>query len=107
MEEANGPLDELAKIRPRTVVFKDNTPDVRAGNKRKQSVTELTNAKFIEIHAAMARVLHLSGAGEFFDALSAKVGGYHGSAESSRSWGEMEEKLEVQSLKSALEEVLG
>ena len=107
MEEANGPLDELVKIRPRTVVFKDNTPDVRSGNKRKQSVTELPNAKFIEIHAAMAQVLHPSGAGEFFDALSAKVGEYRGSAESSPSWGEMEEKLEVQSLKSALEEVLG
>ena len=107
MQEGNGLLDELIKVKSRTVVFKDNSPDLGAGNKRKRSGGELPNPKFIEIHAAIAQVLHMSGAGNFFEALSKKVGGDGVGAEFARSWPEMEEKLKVQSLATALEEVLG
>ena len=91
MQEGNGLLYELTKIEPRTVVFRDNTPDLGTGNKRKRTGGELPNLEFMEIHAAIAQVLHTSDAGDFFDTLSEKVSEDCVGAELTRSWGEMEE----------------
>ena len=104
MQEGNGILDDLFKDKSRTVVFSDKTPDVGTGNKRKRRGGELPNPKFIEIHAAIAQVLHTSGAGTFFAAVADKVGEKGVGA---RSWAEMERKLELHSLTTALENALG
>ena len=100
LQEGNGILDESIKV-TRTIVIKDNTTDVKAGSKRKRSVTELLNPKFIGMHGAM--ILHMRGAGDFFE----RCGENGVGTEFLRSWAEVEGGIMLHTLATNLRETLG
>jgi len=51
------------------VVFVDKTPNARADPRKRARTLALPDQDFIRIHAAIAGILHASGAGKFFDEL--------------------------------------
>ncbi|KAK7690767.1 hypothetical protein QCA50_005866 [Cerrena zonata] len=81
------------------VIFRDRSADLLelGGASRKRDRThDLPNPHFIAIHAAIAGILHMSGAGKFFDELLDKYGGDDDSAPLLR-WEEFELYMGVRS----------
>ncbi|KIM46724.1 hypothetical protein M413DRAFT_261455 [Hebeloma cylindrosporum] len=74
----------------RPITFMDHSHDFSQGStgKRRNCSLELPNRDFSAIHAAIAEVLNMSGAGRFFDVLLNKYN--RGSAFDVRSWPELE-----------------
>jgi hypothetical protein len=60
----------------RIVVFRDRSAEFEQSSSRKRKAPEidLPDPQFIAIHAAIAEVLHMSGAGGFLDELFRKFG---------------------------------
>ncbi|KAF8342439.1 hypothetical protein F5887DRAFT_357699 [Amanita rubescens] len=60
----------------RIVVFRDRSAEFEKSSSRKRKAPDidLPDTKFIAIHAAIAEILHMSGAGRFFDELFRKFG---------------------------------
>lgn len=63
------------------MVFRDRTEDLlQPGPRKRHRPIDLPDPRFIAIHAGIAGILHMSGAGKFFDELLDKYQGEGGSA---------------------------
>ncbi|KAF5378191.1 hypothetical protein D9615_007500 [Tricholomella constricta] len=84
------------------VEFKDHSEKFQddKGRKRGREIS-LPNPRYLRIHAAIAGILHMSGAGIFFDELLKRFGdGKGGSAV--RSWEEFDREVETANLRKEL-----
>jgi len=75
------------------LVFKDESGKFIEGSCERSRVLELPNPTFIRIHAAIAGILHMSGAGRFFDELLAYFG-QEDTDDPVRCWAEFESIIE-------------
>jgi hypothetical protein len=87
----------------RIVEFRDRSAEFEQSGscKRKAPDIDLPDSKFIAIHAAIAEVLHMSGAGRFFDELFRTFG-----EESSRCWEDFERMVQGVKVRECLEQVI-
>jgi hypothetical protein len=85
----------LWKTDQEPVVFVDRSSDftVPANNRKRVRSISLPDPEFIRIHAAIAGILNMSGAGKFFDELLDKYRDCGGSAPFP-SWRDLERVLE-------------
>jgi hypothetical protein len=95
------------------VVFTDHSDEIGAtathtGNHTKRIA--LPNPDYLAVHAAIAGILHASGAGDFFDEV---LKGRDGSVDSEdtavppvRSWPELERMMEEEALRAAVAQAL-
>jgi hypothetical protein len=81
------------------VTFEDHGNDFSSSaNKLKRSAPiDLPNPRYIEIHAAIAGILNMSGAGKFFDELLRKYD--EDKVAAVRSWPEFEALMEAEILR--------
>lgn len=63
---------------------------------------DLPNPHYLAIHAAIAGVLNMSGAGIFFDALLEKYKDDEGNVPAVRSWPELEMLMETQLVRESI-----
>jgi hypothetical protein len=86
------------------VTFEDHGNDFSSSaNKLKRSAPiDLPNPRYIEIHAAIAGILNMSGAGEFFDELLAKYKDDNDKVAAVRSWPEFEALMEAEILRECV-----
>jgi hypothetical protein len=84
------------------VTFEDHGNDFSSSaNKLKRSAPiDLPNPRYIEIHAAIAEILNMSGAGEFFDELLRKYD--NDKVAAVRSWPEFEALMEAEILRECV-----
>ena len=89
------------------VVFRDHSNDSEpsGSRKRKRSVA-LPDPKFISIHATLAGIFNMSGAGRFFDELLNKYKDDEGNVPAVRSWPELEKIMEEDVLRESVIESL-
>jgi hypothetical protein len=74
------------------VTFEDHSGDFISGSSRKRLRSiPLPSPHYLAIHAAIAEVLHMSGAGKFFDELLKE---YKDEVHPIRSWLDLERKME-------------
>ncbi|KAF5325234.1 hypothetical protein D9619_009581 [Psilocybe cf. subviscida] len=73
-------------------------------NLRRKHPIDLPNARYIEIHAAIAGILHMSGAGKFFDELLDNDKEDRDKVSGVRCWPELEKLMEERSLRDSLTE---
>ncbi|KXN86445.1 hypothetical protein AN958_10101, partial [Leucoagaricus sp. SymC.cos] len=74
------------------ITFKDHSNDFSdtTGKLKRKAPVDLPNPRYIEIHAAIAGILHMSGAGKFFDELLGKYKEDEDKVSPVRSWPELE-----------------
>ena len=94
------PDDNQVTLEDHSNDFSDSTRD----SKRKVRV-DLPNARYIEIHAAIAGILHMSGAGKFFDELLDNYKENLDRLSSVRCWPELEELMERQIIRDSVIEL--
>jgi hypothetical protein len=86
------------------VEFKDRSEEFQdqgtSRRKRKRDIS-LPDPHYIKIHAAVAGILHMSGAGKFFDELLKKFGDQEGSS-TVRCWEEFDNLIEKTNLRMSL-----
>jgi hypothetical protein len=75
------------------VTFKDHSGDFISGPSRKSRSIPLPNPHYLAIHAAIAGVLHMSGAGRFFDELLDEYTDDEDEVHPIRSWLDLERKM--------------
>ncbi len=76
------------------VTFRDKSDDFSSGSTRKRNRTiSLPNPHYIAIHAAIAGILHMSGAGKFFDELLDRYKDDEGKVPPVQSWPELEKVM--------------
>ena len=95
----------LRKPQDNLVAFVDRSDEIFQGSstrKRGRSI-DLPNPCYIAIHAAIAGVLHMSGAGKFFDELLVK---YRDDIPLVRSWPELETLMGEQLLSQSVAQLL-
>ena len=85
--------------------FKDHSGEFQTDKgkslrKRRREVP-LPNPCYLRIHAAVAGILHMSGAGKFFDELLDKFGDQGGSS-AVRCWEELDRVVEAAILRNGL-----
>lgn len=86
----------------RIIEFTDHSEEFGNDKGRKRRLKpELPNPQYLKIHAAVAGILHMSGAGKFFDELLRKFGDQDGSP-TVRSWEEFERVVDTANLKKGL-----
>jgi hypothetical protein len=94
------------------VVFTDHSEELSAGSTHTGTHTQriaLPNPDYLAVHAAIAGILHASGAGDFFDEV---LEGRDGSVDSEdtvppvRSWPELERMMEEEALREAVAQAL-
>ena len=93
------------------VTFRDHSNDFSSepsgsSRKRKRPAVALPNPKYIAIHATLAGVLNMSGAGRFFDELLDKYKDDEGNVPPVRSWPELEKVMEEEMLRESVTESL-
>ncbi|TFY79763.1 hypothetical protein EWM64_g4245, partial [Hericium alpestre] len=83
------------------VVFKDHSDDFTSGStrKRKNRSVSLPDPHYIAIHAAIAEILHVSGAGNFFDEILDRYRDEGGEVPPVRCWLELEQMMEEEQLR--------
>ena len=82
------------------VTFKDQSGDFISGSSCKEPRSiPLPNPHYLAIHAAIAGVLHMSGAGNFFDAL---LNEYKDEFHPIRCWLDLERKMEEVALRDSV-----
>jgi hypothetical protein len=89
------------------VTFRDHSDDFSSepsGSSRKRKPIPLPNPKYISIHATLAGVMNMSGAGRFFDELLDKYKDDEGEVPPVRSWPELEKIMEEEVLKESVVE---
>lgn len=104
LDDASGlSLDDIN----RTIQFQDHSGEFEESNSRKRKAPgiDLPSAKFIAIHAAIAEILHMSGAGRFLDELFKKFGDGGGSSPV-RCWEDLENMIRDAKLRENLEQVI-
>lgn len=78
-----------------SVHFKDHSGDFSNDSDRKRNrPVALPNPRFIQIHSALAGILHMSGAGRFFDELLDRYKDDEGKVPPVRSFPELEAWME-------------
>ena len=92
------------------VTFRDHSDDFNSESsdshrERKRPVT-LPNPLYISIHATLAGVLNMSGAGRFFDELLDKYKDDEVNVPPVRSWPELEKVMEEEMLRESVAESL-
>ena len=89
------------------VTFRDRSNDFSSGSTRKRNRTiALPNPLYISIHATIAGVLNMSGAGRFFDELLDKYKDDEGKVPPVRCWPELEKVMEEEILRESVTESL-
>ena len=90
------------------VTFRDHSNDSYSkpsGSRRKRKCPiDLPDPKYISIHATLAGVLNMSGAGRFFDELLDKYKDDEGNLPAVRSWQELEKLMEADMLRESIAE---
>jgi len=95
----------LSKPANNRVTFVDHSNDFPSGSNHKSNRTfDLPNPQCIAIHAAIAGVLNMSGAGRFFDELLDKYKDAEG-IPAVRSWPELETLMGAEILSECLTQV--
>jgi hypothetical protein len=85
------------------ISFEDYSNDFLSGSTRKRNPpVDLPDPHHIAIHAAIAEVLNLSGAGRFFDELLAKYKDDEGKVPAVRSWAELEALMEEELVRDSV-----
>ena len=85
------------------VAFRDHSEDFSSGSSRKRKrPLSLPNPDYIAIHATIAGVLNMSGAGRFFDELLDKYKDDEGKVPPVRSWSELEKVMEEEMLRESI-----
>jgi len=101
------PIGLLRKPGDNCITFRDHSNDFNSGSTRKRNRTvALPNPHYIGIHAAIAGVLNMSGAGRFFDELLDKYKDDEGEVPPVRCWPELEKVMEEELLKESVTESL-
>ena len=95
------PKNDLVTFRDHSNDFNSESSD--SHRKRKRPVA-LPNPLYISIHATLAGVLNMSGAGRFFDELLDKYKDDEGNVFPVRSWPELEKVMEEKVLKESIAE---
>ena len=86
------------------ITFEDHSGDFISGSSRKEPRSiPLPNPHYLAIHAAIAGVLHMSGAVKFFDEL---LNEYKYEVHSIRSWLDLERKMEEVALRDSVAAML-
>jgi hypothetical protein len=89
------------------VTFKDHSNSEPSGSSRKRKrPVPLPNPNHIAIHATIAGILNMSGAGRFFDELLDKYKDDEGKVPPVRSWPELENVMEEEMLRESVAESL-
>ena len=89
------------------VTFRDHSDDFNSGSSRKRKrPIALPNPLYISIHATLAGILNMSGAGKFFDELLDKYKDDEGNVPPVRSWPELEKIMEEEMLRESVAESL-
>ena len=90
------------------VTFRDHSDDFDSepsGSRRKRKhPIALPDPKYISIHATLAGVFNMSGAGRFFDELLDKYKDDEGNVPPVRSWPELEKLMEEEMLRESIAE---
>jgi len=93
----------LRKPQGNRVTFIDHSDEFFQGSSRKRGrPIDLPNPMYIAIHAAIAGVMNMSGAGKFFDELLDKYKDDEGGVPPVRSWPELEQLMEKRSLSQSV-----
>ena len=82
------------------VTFENHSGDFISGSSCKEPRSiPLPNPHYLAMHAAIAGVLHMSGAGKFFDELLSE---YKDEVHPIRSWLDLERKMEEVALRDSV-----
>ncbi|PPQ93558.1 hypothetical protein CVT25_005581 [Psilocybe cyanescens] len=93
----------LKKPENNRITFRDRSNDFPSSSTRKMNRSiDLPNPLYIHIHATIAGVLNMSGAGKFFDELLDIYKDDKGNVPPVRSWPELEDVMEKQLLKETI-----
>jgi len=85
------------------ISFKDRSSDFStATTHKKNHSVPLPNPHYIAIHAAIAGILNMSGAGKFFDELLDPYRDYEGNVPAVRSWPELETLMEKHLIRESI-----
>ncbi|KXN89303.1 hypothetical protein AN958_05807, partial [Leucoagaricus sp. SymC.cos] len=85
------------------ISFEDHSNDFLSDSTRKRNPpVDLPNPQHIAIHAAIAGILNMSGAGRFFDELLNKYKDDEGNVPAVRSWPELETLMEAELLSESV-----
>jgi hypothetical protein len=88
------------------ITFEDHSNDFLSDSTRKRNPpVDLPNPHYIAIHAAIAGILHMSGAGRFFDELLEKYKDDEGNVPAVRSWPELETLMGEELVRESVTEV--
>ena len=88
------------------VIFRDHSDDFSSGSSRKRKrPISLPSLKYVSIHATLAGVMNMSGAGKFFDELLDKYKDNEGEVPLSQSWTELENIMEEEILRESVVEL--
>jgi hypothetical protein len=89
------------------ISFKDHSNDFSSDSTRKRRrPVDMPDPHYIAIHAAIAGVLNMSGAGRFFDELLSKYKDDDGNVPAVRSWPELETLMGEDLMSEAIAEGL-
>ncbi|KAF9035289.1 hypothetical protein BJ165DRAFT_1615629 [Panaeolus papilionaceus] len=86
------------------VSFVDKSVSDSTGTRKRSRPVDLPNPHYLAIHAAIAGVLNMSGAGKFFDELFTMYRDGEGNAPAVRCWEEMEEWMDHTMLRESVYE---
>ena len=90
----------------KVIKFRDRSKEFQPDKGREPGhAVNLPNPHYLRIHAAVAGILHMSGAGKFFDELLGKFGEQDGSS-AVRSWEEFDRVVETVKLRQELSALL-
>ncbi|KDR73280.1 hypothetical protein GALMADRAFT_142402 [Galerina marginata CBS 339.88] len=90
------------------ITFEDHSNDFSDSTRKlkRKAPVDLPNPHYIQIHAAIAGILNMSGAGRFFDELLDKYKDDEDRVSAVRCWPELETLMEEQLLREAVTESL-
>ena len=92
---------------PAFVSFRDHSDDFNSGSTSKRNrPVSLPDPEYIRIHAAIAGILNMSGAGKFFDELLDKYKDDEGKVPPVHSWPELENLMVEEELRESVAESL-
>jgi hypothetical protein len=95
----------MSKPANNCITFVDHSNDLLSGStSKKNRPVDLPDPHYIAIHAAMAEILHMSGAGRFFNKLLSKYKDAEGIS-TVRSWPELETLMGAEILSECLTQV--
>ncbi|KAF4611198.1 hypothetical protein D9613_007133 [Agrocybe pediades] len=92
----------LKKPENNQVSFKDHSSEFAMDSTHNHRPVNLPDPRYIAIHAAIAGILHMSGAGIFFDELLHKYRDEEGNSPAVRSWSELEALMGEQLLRESI-----